>query len=167
MVIVESTISHKIFAEQFEGQHVDVEAISFGLAKAGAVVMFAYFFLKLQGVIDNHALGYIGVGFYGKWWLVEMLGFVLFPSFLYAWGGRNRNIVAVRIAAVLGVLGIVVNRLNVSLVAYNYNQPVRYWPSWMEVAVSLALVLIGVLAFRWIVNRMPVLRPMKADAGHH
>ena len=38
------------------------------------MVMFAYFFLKLQGVIDNHALGLIGVGFYGKWWLLEMLG---------------------------------------------------------------------------------------------
>jgi Ni/Fe-hydrogenase subunit HybB-like protein len=166
MVIVESTISHKVFSEQFKGQHVDVEKLSFGLAKAGAVVMFAYFFLKLQGVIDNHAIGFIGVGFYGKWWLLEMLGFVLLPSILYAWGARNRNILAVRIAAILGVLGIVVNRLNVSLVAYNWNQEVRYWPSWMELAVSLALVVIGILAFKWIVNRMPVLRPMKGDAGH-
>jgi Ni/Fe-hydrogenase subunit HybB-like protein len=58
----------------------------------------------------------------------------------------------------------VVNRLNVSLVAYNYNQSVRYWPSWMEIAVSLALVVAGILAFRWIVNRMPVLRPMKGHA---
>ncbi len=166
MVIVESTISHKVFSEQLEGHHVDIEKVSFGLAKAGAVVMFAYFFLKLQGVIDNHALGLIGVGFYGKWWLLEMLGFVLLPSLLYAWGARNRSIGAVRVAAVLGVLGIVVNRLNVSLVAYNYNQAVRYWPSWMEIVVSLALVVIGVLAFRWIVNRMPVLRPMKGSAGH-
>jgi Ni/Fe-hydrogenase subunit HybB-like protein len=166
MVIVESTISHKVFSEQLEGHHVDVEKVSFGLAKAGAVVMFAYFFLKLQGVIDNHALGLIGAGFYGKWWLVEMLGFVLLPSLLYAWGARNRNLLAVRVAAVLGVLGIVLNRLNVSLVAYNYNQPVRYWPSWMEIAVSLALVVIGILAFRWIVNRMPVLRPMKGAAHH-
>src|SRR5512137_416156 len=166
MVIVRSTISHKVFSEQFEGQHVDVEKLSIGLAKAGAVVMFAYFFLKLQGVIDNHAIGFIGVGFYGKWWLLEMLGFVLLPSILYAWGARNQNILAVRIAAVLGVLGIVVNRLNVSLVAYNWNQEVRYWPSWMELSVSLALVVIGILAFKWIVNRMPVLRPMKGDAGH-
>jgi hypothetical protein len=37
----------------------------------------------------------------------------------------------------------------------------------MEIAVSLALVVAGVLAFRWIVNRMPVLRPMKAHAGEH
>jgi len=161
MVIVESTISHRIFSDQFEGQHVDLDKITFGLGKAGAVVMFAYFFLKLQGVIDNHALGLIGKGFYGKWWLVEMLGFVLLPSLMFAWGARNRHIRVVRIAAVIGVIGIVVNRLNVSLVAYNYNQPVRYWPSWMEVAVSLTLVMIGVLAFRWIVNRMPVLRPMK------
>jgi Ni/Fe-hydrogenase subunit HybB-like protein len=161
MVIVESTISHRIFSDQFEGQHVDLDKITFGLGKAGAVVMFAYFFLKLQGVIDNHALGLIGKGFYGKWWLVEMLGFVLLPSLMFAWGARNRHIRVVRIAAVIGVVGIVVNRLNVSLVAYNYDQPVRYWPSWMEVAVSLTLVMIGVLAFRWIVNRMPVLRPMK------
>jgi Ni/Fe-hydrogenase subunit HybB-like protein len=166
MVIVESTISHKVFSEQFKGQHVDVEKLSFGLAKAGAVVMFAYFFLKLQGVIDNHAIGFIGVGFYGKWWLLEMLGFVLLPSILYAWGARNQNILAVRIAAILGVLGIVLNRLNVSLVAYNWNQEVRYWPSWMEISVSLALVVIGILAFKWIVNRMPVLRPMDGAAGH-
>ena len=137
-----------------------------GLAKAGAVVMFAYFFLKLQGVIDNHALGLIGVGFYGKWWLLEMLGFVLAPSFMFAWGARNRHVGLVRFAAVLGVTGIVLNRLTVSVIAYNYTQAVRYWPSWMEISVSIALVVIGVLAFRWIVNRMPVLRPLKTQAGH-
>ncbi len=167
MVIVESTISHRVFADQMEGNHVDIEKITFGLGKAGAVVMFAYFFLKLQGVVDNHALGLIGVGFYGKWWLVEMLGFVLLPSMMYAWGARNRHLVVVRTAAIIAVTGIVLNRLNVSLVAYNYNQTVRYWPSWMEVSVSLALVVIGVLAFRWIVLRMPVLHPMKETSAVH
>jgi len=167
MVIVESAISHNIFSEQFEGHHVDVDKLTLGLAKAGAVVMFAYFFLKLQGVIDNHALGLIGVGFFGKWWLLEMLGFVLAPSLMFAWGARNRKVGIVRVAAFLGVTGIVVNRLNVSFIAYNYNQAVRYWPSWMEISVSIALVVIGVLAFRWIVNRMPVFHPMKGSAGHH
>jgi Ni/Fe-hydrogenase subunit HybB-like protein len=167
MVIVESAISHNLFSEQFEGHHVDVDKLMLGLAKAGAVVMFAYFFLKLQGVIDNHALGLIGVGFYGKWWLLEMLGFVLAPSLMFAWGARNRKVGIVRVAAFLGVTGIVVNRLNVSFIAYNYNQAVRYWPSWMEISVSIALVVIGVLAFRWIVNRMPVFHPMKGSAGHH
>jgi Ni/Fe-hydrogenase subunit HybB-like protein len=146
---------------------VDVDKLTLGLGKAGAVVMFAYFFLKLQGVIDNHALGLIGVGFYGKWWLLEMLGFVLAPSLMYAWGARNRHVTLVRVAAAIAVAGIVVNRLNISLVAYNWNQPVRYVPSWMEIWVSVTLVMIGILAFRWIVNRMPVLRPLPSDGGGH
>jgi len=163
MVIVESSISHAIFSKQFVGQHVDADELTLGLGKAGAVVMFAYFFLKLQGVVDNHAVEFIGKGFYGKWWLVEMLGFVLFPTLLYAWGARNRRVKAVRWAAAIAVLGIVFNRLNISVIAFNYNQEIRYVPSWMEVLVSVSLVLIGILAFRWIVHRMPVLHPLEGE----
>ncbi len=156
MVIFESTISHRVFHKQFEGQHIDVEKLQLGLAKAAALVMFAYFFLKLQGVIDGHAWGYLLTG-WGAWFLVEVLGFVLLPSLMFAYGARNGNVRIVRIAAVIGVLGIVLNRLNVSVIAYNWNLPNRYVPSWMEVWISVTLVTIGVLAFRWIVNRMPIL----------
>ncbi len=167
MVIVESSISHRVFSRQLAGHHVDVDALTLGLGKAGAVTCFAYFFLKLQGVIDAHAWGFIGQGFLGKWWLVEVLGFVLLPSLLFAWGARNRSVAAVRTAAAVAVLGIVVNRLNVSVVAWDWTNPAHYVPSWMEIWVSLTLVTIGVQAFRWIVNRMPVLRePADLPAGH-
>jgi Ni/Fe-hydrogenase subunit HybB-like protein len=167
MVIVESAISHRVFHAQFEGQHVDADALTLGLAKAGAVVLFAYFFLKLQGVIDAHAWGSVK-GFLGAWWLVEMLGFVLLPALLYAYGARNRKVTPVRVAAVIAVLGIVVNRLNISIVAWDYANPNHYVPSWMEIWVSLTLVTIGVLAFRWIVNRMPVFRePADLAAAEH
>jgi len=156
MVVVESAISHRVFAHRL-GHHHDADALTLGLGKAGAVVLFAYFFLKLQGVVDAHAWGAIGQGFHGVWWLVEMLGFVLLPSLLFAWGARHRAVGAVRAAAVVGVLGIVLNRLNVSIIAWDWQNPDHYWPSWMEVWVSLTLVTLGVLAFRWIVNRMPVL----------
>ncbi len=162
MVIVESSISHAVFASQVQ-HHVDADQLTIGLGKAGAVVMFAYFFLKLQGVVDNHAIEYIGKGFYGKWWLVEMLGFVLFPALLYAWGARNERVKAVRWAAGIAVLGIILNRLNISVVAFNYNQPVHYVPSWMEVWVSATLVIIGIMLFRWIVHRMPVLQELPGE----
>jgi Ni/Fe-hydrogenase subunit HybB-like protein len=157
MVIVESAISHKIFHSQVAGQHVDVDKLTLGLGKAASIVMFAYFFLKLQGVIDGHAWGYLATG-YGALFLTEVLGFVLLPSLLFAYGSRHGNVKLVRFAGVLGVLGIAVNRLNVSVLAFNWNQPVRYVPHWMEIWVSITLVTIGVLAFRWIVNRMPILR---------
>jgi Ni/Fe-hydrogenase subunit HybB-like protein len=56
------------------------------------------------------------------------------------------------------VLGIIVNRLNVSVVAMNWSRPEIYVPHWMEVLTSITIITIGVLTFRWIVNRMPVLR---------
>jgi len=66
------------------------------------------------------------------------------------------------------VLGVVVNRLNVSIVGFNWNVAGRYVPSAAEVLVSITLVTLGVLTFRWIVNRMPVLseHPAYRDAAH-
>jgi Ni/Fe-hydrogenase subunit HybB-like protein len=166
MVIFESSISHKVFPKQFEGQHIDADRLQLGLGKAAALVMFAYFFLKLQGVIDGHAFGYLATG-WGAWFLVEILGFVLLPSMMFAYGSRNGKVKVVQVAAVIGVLGIVLNRLNVSVIAYNWAQPVRYVPSWMEIWVSVTLVTIGVLLFRWIVNRMPILREDPRFAEGH
>jgi Ni/Fe-hydrogenase subunit HybB-like protein len=166
MVIFESTLSHRVFHKQFEGQHIDADKLQLGLGKAAAVVMFAYFFLKLQGVIDGHAWGYLWTG-WGAWFLLEVVGFVLVPSILFAYGARSGNVRFVRVAAVMGVLGIVLNRLNVSVIAYNWQKAVRYVPSWMEVMVSITLVTIGVLLFRWIVNRMPILREDPRFAEGH
>jgi Ni/Fe-hydrogenase subunit HybB-like protein len=166
MVIVESMLSHRVFANQLAGQHVDVDDLTLGLGKAGAVVCFAYFFLKLQNVVDGHSWHLLATG-YGAWFLVEILGFVLLPSLLFAFGARNRKVGVVRVAGVLGVLGIVLNRANVSIIAYNWREPQRYVPTWMEFAVSLTLVTLGVLAFRWIVNRMPILREQPGFAETH
>jgi Ni/Fe-hydrogenase subunit HybB-like protein len=167
MVVVESSLSHKVFADQVKGH--DADKLVLGLGKAGALVMFAYFFLKLQGVIDGHAWGYLLTG-YGAWFLVEIVGFVLVPALLFAYGARNKKVRLVRIAGAMGVIGVALNRLNCSVIAYNWNKPLelRYVPSWMEVWVSITLVTIGVLLFRWIVNRMPILRedPRFAE-GHH
>jgi Ni/Fe-hydrogenase subunit HybB-like protein len=84
---------------------------------------------------------------------------------LFAYGARNSNVTLVRWTAAWTVVGIVVNRLNVSIIAMNWNAAERYIPSWMEVVVSITLVTIGVTAFRWIVNRMPVLRELPEYRG--
>lgn len=156
MVIVESSLSHKVFANQVKGH--DADKLVLGLGKAGALVVFAYFFVKLQGVIDGHAWGYLRTG-YGAWFLVEIVGFVLVPSILFAYGARSGKVRWVRVAGAMGVIGVALNRLNVSVIAFNWNKPaeLRYVPSVIEIWVSLTLVTVGVLLFRWIVNRMPIL----------
>jgi len=166
MVIVESFLSHKAFANQLKGAHFDLDKLTIGLGRAGAIVMFAYFFLKLQGVVDGHTWGHLSTG-WGAWWLVETVGFVLVPALLFAWGARNGNVTAVRIGGVMGVLSIVLNRLNMSVIAFNWNEPVRYVPSWQELLVSVTLVTLGIVLFRWIVNRMPILREDPAFPQEH
>jgi hypothetical protein len=52
----------------------------------------------------------------------------------------------------------VLNRLNVCIVAFNWQLPFeqRYIPSWMEVGISLFMITGIVLVFRFIAGRMPV-----------
>jgi Ni/Fe-hydrogenase subunit HybB-like protein len=167
MVIVESALSHKIFRDQVDPRwHVDLDGITLGLGKAASVVLFTYFFLKVLGVADGGHWGHLTTPL-GRWFLVEMLAFVLLPCFLFAHGVRGRNVRLVRGTAVLSVIGIVVNRLNVSLIAFNWAAPDRYVPSGMEVLTSITIVTLGVLTFRWIVNRMPVLREHPEYRGVH
>ena len=167
MVIVESALSHRLFQQRADHK-VDVDGIALGLARGAAIVLFAYFFVKLQGIADSGRWQLLATG-WGYWFLVEMLGFVLLPSMLFAYGARHSHIRLVRWTAAWTVLGIVVNRLNVSVIAMNWNVPDRYFPSATEVIVSLTLVTIGISTFRWIVNRMPVLKahPAYRDSESH
>jgi Ni/Fe-hydrogenase subunit HybB-like protein len=155
MVIVESTLSHRAFTDQIEPGE-DIGAITLGLGKAASLVLFSYFFLKLIGVADSGTWSLLGTP-YGRWFQVEMLGFILIPCLLFAHGVRTRSVAVIRIAAVVAVLGVVVNRLNVSLVAMNWNVSDRYFPTWMEIVTTITIITLGVMTFRWIVNRMPIL----------
>jgi Ni/Fe-hydrogenase subunit HybB-like protein len=164
MVIVEGTLSHRIFRHRISGHHVDMDKLQCGLGKAGAILLFAYFFLKLQGIAEGEHWDLLFTG-WGAWFLLEIVGFVLVPSFLYGFGARYHRVGFVRWGAALAVAGIVLNRLNVSVIAYNWNAPVRYVPAWTEVMVSITLVTLGVLLFRWIANRMPILSEDPRFAG--
>jgi len=111
---------------------------------------------ELQGLVEASRWDLLATPM-GGWFLVELIGFVLVPCVAMAWGARACNARLVRLTAGWVVVGVIVNRINISIVAYGWDQPQRYIPSWMEVAASLAIVTMGVLCFRWIVNRMPVL----------
>ena len=119
--------------------------------------MFAYFFLQLLVFIHEQHWALLGTGM-GKWYLVEMLGFVLFPMVLFIISYRTFNIPLARIAAVLTMLGVILNRLNVSVIGFKWDMAIRYIPSWMEFIVTLAVIFTEIWIFRWVINRMPVLR---------
>jgi Ni/Fe-hydrogenase subunit HybB-like protein len=159
MVIFESTLSYKYFKNKMDEAHMkEKENIALGFGKAASLVLAGYFAIKVVGLAADNNWHYLTTG-YGFWYLVEMLGFVALPCFLYAVGVRDRNTTLIRWTAAWTVLGIVVNRLNVSWIAFNYHLPSsdRYMPHIAEIAISLFLVTVGVLVFRFIVTKMPIL----------
>lgn len=156
MVILESSISHKVF-HKIVG-HFNHDRIVTGLARAASLVLFGYFGIKVLGVAHGDYWHLLGTP-YGIWFLVEILGFVLLPCILYAIGARNENIPLIKWTSLAAVLGIVLNRFNVSIIAFNWQLPAseKYFPAFSEIMITLMLVTAGVVAFRWIAVRMPIL----------
>ncbi len=159
MVIFESSLSYKYFADKMDATHLaEKEGVALGFAKAASLTLAGYFSIKVIGLAIGNQWHLLGTG-YGLWYLVELLGFVALPCFLYAIGVREKNLTLIKVTAGWSVLGIVLNRLNISLIAFNYHLPAseKYFPHWMEIAISVFMVTIGILVFRFIVTRMPIL----------
>lgn len=157
MVILEGSITHKVFhhrAGRGSARHHD--DILVGLARICGAVMFVYLFLQLLVFVHGQRWAYLGTG-WSVWYALEVVGLVAVPAALFVYGFRHRALVAIRVAAALTLMGIVLNRLNVSIIAFRWDAVVRYVPSWMEVVVTLGVISAEIWVFRWVVNRMPVL----------
>ena len=157
MVIFEGSITHRAFRHRvgyrLKATH---DALLVGLARICAGTMIVYLVLQLLVFVHGQRWVHLGTGL-GAWYLVEVLGLVLAPAALFVYGYRRQDLRVIRAAAVLTMLGIVLNRLNVSVIGFRWYAADRYIPSWMEVEVTLAVICAEIWVFRWIVNRMPVL----------
>jgi Ni/Fe-hydrogenase subunit HybB-like protein len=159
MVIFEGSLSQRYFKHKMDEHHLSAaDDLALGFGKAAAWVMSGYFMIKVIGIAADNNWHYLATG-YGAWYLVELLGFVALPAFGYMIGVREKRVKLIRIAAAWTVLGIIINRFNICLIAFNWHLPAdeRYFPHWMEIAISVFIVTIGLLVFRFIVTRMPIL----------
>ena len=159
MVIFESTLAHRYFHDKMDTAHMaEKETVAFGFAKAASLTLAGYFAIKVIGIAIDNEWKYLATG-YGIWFLVEMLGFVALPCLLYAIGVREKRIKLIQFTAGWTVFGIVINRFNVGLIAFNYHLPSadRYFPHWMEIAISVFVVTVGLVIYKFIVLNMPIL----------
>lgn len=158
MVIFEGHLSHKYYHHKMDASHLENhDAVTLGFAKGASFVMAGYLILKVIGIALDNNWHYLASG-YGLWFLVETLGFVALPCFLYAVGVRDRNLALIRRTSIAVVIGIILNRANVCLIAFNYSLPLeqRYIPHWGEIGLTLFMLTVGLLVFRFIVTRMPI-----------
>ena len=162
MVIFEGSISHKVFFSQIsEKNHHAQKGIILGLSKICAGTMFVYFFLQLLVFI------------HGKHWDLHQYpnGILVSTGDVRVRAGSDDpvllqlpqdNILLIKVAAILTMLGVILNRLNVTVIGFQWDMPIRYVPSWMEIVVTLTVLFTEIWIFRWVINRMPVLRESPA-----
>jgi Ni/Fe-hydrogenase subunit HybB-like protein len=84
-------------------------------------------------------------------------------------GYRCKNTGTIKVAALISVLGIVFNRFNVSWFAFNIQlrPEQRYFPSFQEVIVSVFVVTLIILCFRFISKYMAIFSDHPAYKDHH
>lgn len=156
LVIISESISQRAFKKIMSALHINShQNIILSLGKICAISLFVYFFMTVLVFIHGKNYSYLNTP-WGYWYLVEIIGFVVIPCMVFMFGFKLSNIRLVRIAAVISIIGIILNRMNISTIAFQWYENSLHFPSWMEIVVSVAVILVQIMVFRWIARRMPV-----------
>ena len=158
LIIFEGSISHRVFSDQLgKNSHKEHRDIVSGLAKICTLVMFVYLIMTVVTFVHQENWVYLNTKM-GYWYLLEVIGFVAVPMILFFYSSKQKNVMLIRIASIMTLIGILLNRLNVSMIGFKWNAAAHYVPSWKELVVTLTIIFLEIWVFRWIVRRMPVLR---------
>ncbi len=158
MVILANFLTARFLRDQADSEYLaSLDGITLDLGTAASFVLITYFALKMIALAHGNHWDLLDTSL-GHWFLVEILFFILLPSFLFVIGGRTRKVGLVKATAVLTIIGIIFNRFNVSLITLNWNLPHRELVHWKEILIVISIITIHILVYRWIVTRMPVLR---------
>jgi Ni/Fe-hydrogenase subunit HybB-like protein len=162
MVIFESGLSARAF-----GRALEFDLLQ-GISKAMALFLGLFLAARFLDLGWRGSLGYAfrfsGPGSMeaGMFWLETAL--LALPIVLVAVPRIRSNPQALFACSAVAVGGFLVNRLNVSTTALAASSGGRYFPSWMEVAVTMSIVVVGMTAFRFAVRYLPVFHDAPGEA---
>ena len=168
VVVIVDAIGRRWMAHRFNPDAKDVyDRLIVGLGRAASIVLFIYLGFKVVGIAVGNTWDLLGTG-WGIWFLVENGVFFAIPCFLFAVGARDGNVKLIRWMAGLTIAGIILNRINMSSIVFNWYLPwdEKYWPKAVEIYLSLGLVVLFVVVFRWASTFLHVFRddPRYEDA---
>lgn len=167
LMIVVSKLTTIYFRNRASPEYLaSIDDITIGLGKASAFVLFTYLGMRLISITHEGAWGYLNSPI-GYWFLVEIGLFAIVPL-TYYYGVLKKNVKLIQVTGVLTMIAIILNRFNLTLITFNYQLPHRELFFWKEALVVISVIIIEILVYRWIVNRMPVLRdhPDFPNDGH-
>ena len=155
MVSTESMLSCKAFNHKIDKE------IFFGLARGILTTLIIYFVLKVYYLITTNSLG---LAFNGSMpsmmFLLEMAIGIIIPIVFLLNKKVRTNLKGIAAVNWLVIIGVLVNRMNVCLFSFDqYNTTVvgaSYFPSAMELFLTLGLVSLGVVLFKMAAKYLPL-----------
>ena len=151
MIMVEAILSARVF-----GHRNHFELLT-SLSKAMPALLTIYLALKVMDVFAR------GVAFEAlalnaqsiSWWLELCVGVVL-PLVLFSSAYVRESRGWLLFSSLLVILGVVWNRLNVSVVGIKVEEWETYYPFWPEILITAGIVSIGLIAFEWAGKNLPI-----------
>ena len=167
MVIVVSTIVIKTMAWRCDDNFkLNLEKLQITLAKGASMALFTYLVIKMIGIAHDNKWAYFGTG-WGAWWMFEVGVGVILSMILLTVGARNRNITMIRFGALLTILGVVFNRLNVYMITFNWKHGVIEIPPWREFMIAITIYCVYIATYRAILYRWPILYQWKTKYSEY
>jgi c(7)-type cytochrome triheme protein len=151
MTLFESFMSYRAF-----GKRLEADLLS-GLARVIVVVLAVYAVLRAQDLAyrGNLALAWRVTPESVLFWGEVGLG-VLLPMVLFALPRVRASERGLFFAALLTIMGFILNRLNVAITGMAASSGVTYIPTWMEFVVTASIVAAGFALFGLAVKYLPV-----------
>ena len=161
MIIFESSMSSRHFSGQFLETHLLAK-----LAKAIPVSVGIYAVLKFgQLIISGNARFLFGSGVLSVLFWAEIILGVLIPGILFVIPRNRKSPRVLLLGAVMLLVGMILNRFNVSWFGIQRLQDVGYSPSLPEISVSVAIFSFGILAFGLAARYLPVFQDADSVAA--
>jgi Ni/Fe-hydrogenase subunit HybB-like protein len=159
MIIFESFMSSRAFKRQIEMPLLSQ------LGRGIVVILMVYTVMKIQDLFDRGAFGAVFTfSLESILYWVEMGIGVLLPMILLAIPKVRLHKTGLFVSALLVVLGFVLNRMNVSITGLEGWAKAGYFPSWMEIAVTMMIVALGFAAFALAARYLPVFPKAEEEA---
>ncbi len=151
MIIFESFLSSRAFHRGLEMNLLSE------IGRVAVVMLSVYLTMKIVDLADRHAFSLLfmpRMETYLYWF--EIVVGVLAPLILLAQGRIRSSQNGLFASAVMIILGFILNRMNVGLSGMEAWAGVSYFPSWMEIAVTLSIVVAGFVLFAMAARYLPL-----------
>jgi Ni/Fe-hydrogenase subunit HybB-like protein len=149
MVILESILSARAY-----GRKPEMDIIP-SLAKGLGLALVVYFAMKVTDLYARQvtvwSLSWPHLLFY-----LELFGCVALPALLLFFPENRTSVKGLVWSSGLAAFGVLLNRFNVSLTSYGGYRDFWYFPSFIEIILTVGLVALAILIFDFGMRYLPV-----------